>query len=96
MGKKTMHREVYRRGFLGNVIRLLGWGFSLFMAYELGHFFLMVGERVGNGASRDIEGPASAIGSGMIIATWIFGAVILHLLALATRGEKRVIIEEIE
>lgn len=93
----TVQIEKRRRGIFGWIIAILFWGFNLLMALWLWAAF-SVTSTVVDGATSDAEKAGAMIGAGigvtMVIWVWLFGAVILGIMMLFTRGRKEIITVE--
>lgn len=93
----TVQIEKRRRGVFGWIIAILFWGFNLMMAVWLWGVFAATSEVVGNAAS-DAEKAGAMLGTGIgvtvILWVWVFGAFILGLMMLFTRGRKEIITVE--
>lgn len=81
-----------KRGFFGWLFLLLFFGFNLLMMFWLFRYW---GQLAGTTATSDAASIGKAIGgtigSGLILFIWGFGAVILGMFALLTRGSKTVV-----
>lgn len=93
----TVQIEKRRRGIFGWIVAILFWGFNLLMAIWLWGAFSVTSSVVGEAAS-DAEKAGAMIGAGigvtMILWVWVFGAFILGLMMLFTRGRKEIITVE--
>lgn len=90
----TIRTEKYQRGVFGTLIK---W---IFIAYNVLMLIWLIGGIASVSsiqANSDAERAGAAIGAtigvSMILTLWFFGAVILGLFTLLTRGNK-VIVEE--
>lgn len=98
MRTRIIRREVYRRSFLGQVVRIATYLFNFGVMLFLLNFMATASERAGrvhHAANGNIEDAALTLGVLIILAVWMLGAVFMNLLMMATRGEKT-IIEEME
>lgn len=91
---RIIREERRQRGVFGWIILLLFWGFNAFMLW-----WLIAGvsamRQVDVGPDKYSQAGATigiGIGIGFIVSIWGFGAVILGLMALLTRG-KTIVIE---
>lgn len=92
----TIRREHYRRGFFGKLFKFLFIAFNVVMALWLLSYWATIGEQmqaIDTEAGRTGAGIGAALGTSVIGMLWMFGAVILGILTLLTRGET-VIVEE--
>ena len=92
----TIRREYYRRGFSGKLFKFLFIAFNVVMALWLFSYWGTVGEQmqtISSEAGRTGAGIGAAVGTSFIGMLWMFGAVVLGLLTLLTRGQK-VVVEE--
>lgn len=91
---RTVRVEKRQRGVFGWLFLLLFWGFNVVMAVG---FFGGMSDSVEQGAAITSEAEqagfaiGTAIGFGMILTIWAFGAIILGLFVLFTRGKKTII-----
>lgn len=94
--RRTIRREVRKRGFFGWVFLLIFLGFNAVMLLWLIGYWTELGKLPAAMSEAERAGAVigSTIGTGFIIMVWGFGAVILGLLALLTRGRRTIITEE--
>ncbi|HWP27314.1 MAG TPA: hypothetical protein VNL39_13315 [Xanthobacteraceae bacterium] len=84
--------EIRRIGFFGIAIRILFGTFNLFMLAWLIAAWTLVSELKPQSHAEQIEhNIGAAIGTGVILFTWMAGAVILGLPAMIYRGEKLIV-----
>ena len=96
MTRTIVRREVRKRGFFGWLFLILFFGFNaLMLVWLLSYWSQLSSMAAPSDAARVGKEIGGTGGSGILIFVWGFGAVILGLFAILTRGSKR-IIEEME
>jgi hypothetical protein len=89
---KYVRREIRQRGFFGWMFLLLFYGFNaLMLVWLLSYWGQLSSTTVTSDAARVGKAIGGTIGSGFIVSFWGFGAVILGLFALLTRGSKTIV-----
>ncbi len=87
-----IRKEVRKRGFFGWLFLILFYAFNLVMLFWLvSYWSLLSGTIETSEAARVGKTIGGTIGSGVIVFCWGFGAVILGLFAILTRGSKTII-----
>lgn len=90
----VVRREVRKRGFFGWVFLLLFLSFNFLMAAWLLAYWSDLANMTASGdAEKTGQAIGGALGSGFLLILWCLGSVILGLLAILTRGSKRIIEE---
>lgn len=86
----VIRTEKRKRGIIGKIFLILFWIFNGLMLWWLIAAFQISGEQL-NAATSEAQKAGAAIGTGlatgMIMAIWMAGAVILGLLVLFTPGK---------
>lgn len=86
----VIRTEKRKRGIIGKVFLLFFWLFNALMLWWLVAAFQISGEQI-SAATSEAQKAGAAIGTGlatgMIMAIWMAGAVILGLLVLFTPGK---------
>jgi hypothetical protein len=91
-----IRRETRKRGFFGWVFLLLFIAFNLLMlAWMIAGMGAASSVAVSGQAEEAGRTIGTAIGAGMIMFVWLFGAIILGLFTLLTRGRKTIIEETV-
>jgi hypothetical protein len=94
----TMQIEKRKRGIFGWIVAIVFWGFNIFMAAWVATYWGLLGtsyESAGDAAAQAGTAIGGAIGTGMLFSLWFFGAVILGIMMLFTRGKKVIISQEV-
>jgi hypothetical protein len=95
-GTKVVRTEKTVRGLFGKIVKWSFVGFNLLMLLWVLSYCSFVG-KAASSAATDAEkvgtGIGSILGSGMLLFIWMFGAVVLGIMTLLTRG-KKIIVEE--
>ena len=93
----TVTTERRKRGVFGWIVAILFWAFNAFMLIAVIMGISSTTDQM-DSAITDAERAGTAIGAtlglGMILSVWFFGAVILGIMMLFTRGKKITITEE--
>ena len=93
----TVTTERRKRGVFGWIVAILFWAFNAFMLFAVIMGISSTTDQM-DSAITDAERAGTAIGAtlglGMILSVWFFGAVILGIMMLFTRGKKITITEE--
>lgn len=88
---QVVRTETRRRGFFGKLVMIAFWAFNAIMLLS---FIAGLGGAGGamdampTEAERAGAAVGTMIGAGMILSIWLFGALILGLMAFFTRGQK--------
>ncbi len=94
---KIIRRETRKRGFFGWIFLLLFIAFNLIMLAWLVSYWNVLSN---SAATTDAEKVGTAIGgtigSGILLAVWALGDIILGLFVLLTRGRKTIIERTVE
>lgn len=90
-----IRREKRKRGFFGWVFLLTFIAFNLIMVLWIGSYWAMLAERTSSSEAEQVgTAIGGTIGTGMLMALWAIGDIILGIFVLLSRGQKY-IIEEI-
>lgn len=82
--------EVRKRGIIGKLLLIFFWLFNGLMLWWLVAAFQISGDHLNAAASEAEKAGAAigtALGTGIIIAMWVAGAIILGLLVMLTPGK---------
>jgi NADH:ubiquinone oxidoreductase subunit 6 (subunit J) len=94
MMAKIIRREVRKRGFFGWVFLMLFFAFNILMlAWLVAYWTQLANITEVSEAARTGKAIGGTLASGFLLFLWGMGAVILGLLAILTRGSKRIIEE---
>ena len=86
-----VRREIRKRGFFGWIFLILFWCFNAAMlAWLLTYWGLLSNHQAASDAEQIGRTIGGTIGSGIIVSFWGFGAIILGLFVLLTRGAKTI------
>lgn len=91
---RVTRTEIRKRGVFGWVVLVLFWAFNALMAFWMIAGLGAAGRTLNEAASEAEQAGAAvgtAIGAMMILVMWGFGALILGLMVLLTRGRVVVI-----
>jgi hypothetical protein len=94
----TMTIEKRRRGAFGWIVAGLFWCFNIWMIYAVVAIVSSSAQHVGqlsDKASKVGATISATIGFTMILWIWLFGAIILGLMMLFSRGKKIIVTKEI-
>ena len=95
---QIVRTEREKRGFFGALFKWFLILFNVLMLIILVAGLANVGDlldKAGSEAERAGAAVGTTLGIAIILFFWVVGTVILGMLALVTRGSKRVIIEEV-
>lgn len=91
-----VRKETRKRGFFGWIFLILFIVFNLIMLAWLITGTNAASSTAAVGSAQEVGRTiGTAIGAGLIMFIWLFGAVILGLFTLMTRGRKTIIEETI-
>jgi hypothetical protein len=95
---RIIRTERRKRGFFGWLFLLIFIAFNILMVAWLISYWSTVLPTASTGSSAAQAGAAIGItmGSGLIIAIWTCGAIVLGLFTMLTRGRKVIVEEFIE
>lgn len=89
--------EKRRRGVFGKIVATLFWCWQVIMGIWFISYVSDIASTY-NGAGSNAERVGTALGGtlgvSVILWTWLFGAIILGLMMLFTRGEKIIITQQ--
>jgi hypothetical protein len=90
----TVRREIRKRGFFGWLFLLLFLAFNVLMVVWLFDYWSHLSNTVdASEAARTGKLIGGTLGTGVLMFVWVMGSVILGLLAILTRGSRRIIEE---
>ena len=91
----TIQVEKRKRGIFGWIVAILFWGFNALMAAWVASYWGILGTMESEDEIVQVGTViGGTIGTGMLFTLWFFGAVILGIMMLFTRGKKVIITRE--
>lgn len=93
----TITTETRKRGLFGWIVAILFWGWNAIMGWSFIGGLGATGEGYKSAATNGQQTAytiGSTIGFGLILMLWMFGAVILGLMMMFTRGKTTLVTRE--